>query len=463
MIEVSAVYRTPIEIWTMILYRALATPALPFIDGPYGYLGTDILKNIRLFPSKCALYKEFIMMKSTAETFRLVCRTWATILANIRYRCIFANYDGTSHPMTTNIDQCVYRVQISNDNDPDDENYECFLCACLFSDGGGPCFFLDRPHSKLEQQKNWIQVIDDTILTKAFQQVRILDLDNRKLDTKKLISFMPNLRALSLGFPGIRNNSAQSLAFLPRNSHLTHLKLTTLTWTSFCREFGGISSYLCSLQYLELFLFIGRDGKTDKIAPRVNWSLSTLRNLCIRGILECEVKEEFDTFVSHCGNTVTELIKTCSFEDLPDSLSSDSLSFLGEFPHLSLYGTSVDSIMALLISNSQFKAKPSYQPSTCRTLLLEGIIYSLSLEPERLIRGLVSLNTSWGFKYIILDDTWDSLQRSDIHQRWFKKFIDGALNTDLKFSDSNGIEIRDPKCTELWVSKGWMFKRHVYI
>jgi hypothetical protein len=76
MIEGSAFHRTPIEIWTMILYHALATPALPFIDGPYGYLGTDILGNMRLFPSKCALYKEFIMMKSTAETFRLVCRTW---------------------------------------------------------------------------------------------------------------------------------------------------------------------------------------------------------------------------------------------------------------------------------------------------------------------------------------------------------------------------------------------------
>jgi hypothetical protein len=223
--------------------------------------------------------------------------------------------------------------------------------------------------------------------------------------------------------------------------------LTALTWTSFCREFEAISPDLCPLQYLEVFFFTARDGKTDKIAPRVNWSPSTLRNLCIRGILEYEVKEEFNSFLSHCGNTVTELINTCSFEGLPDTLSSDSLSLLGQFPHLSLYGTSVDPIMALLISNSQLKAAPSYQPPASRTLFLEGIIYSLSFEPERLIRGLVSLKTSWGFKYIIIGDTWDSLKRSDIHQRWFKKFVDGALNTDLKFSDCDGIEIFDPKCT----------------
>jgi hypothetical protein len=184
--EESAAQRTPIEIWTIILQYTLATPSFPFTNDSYSHLETNILKNIHLFPFDCDLYREFLSMKKASQALRLVCRTWASILTSIPYRCVFANSDGLSCLISETENRIVERVQIIDE----DDDAHLGTCSRLFSGYYRPCLLSDRPHAAFEHQKDWMQRFDDGILRELFRHVRILRLDNRKLDAKKLISFI---------------------------------------------------------------------------------------------------------------------------------------------------------------------------------------------------------------------------------------------------------------------------------
>jgi hypothetical protein len=71
LMEQSAIQRTPIEIWTIVLHYSLATPSFPFTNDSYGHLDTNIQKNINLFPFECDLYREFLSMKNSDTSARL--------------------------------------------------------------------------------------------------------------------------------------------------------------------------------------------------------------------------------------------------------------------------------------------------------------------------------------------------------------------------------------------------------
>lgn len=82
----SALERTPVEIWTLILGHAIASPLSPFLeDGtmPYG-----LIENLDSFANWCYSSKR---LRNTILRLRSVCRTWSDILKGVPIECAFLN------------------------------------------------------------------------------------------------------------------------------------------------------------------------------------------------------------------------------------------------------------------------------------------------------------------------------------------------------------------------------------
>ncbi|PVF99637.1 hypothetical protein CPB86DRAFT_796427 [Serendipita vermifera] len=441
-----AVQRTPVEIWSMILRHAVATPMLPFTDAARDHLGTNIVQNMLLFPQDCELYRKSAAINTTTKNLRLVCRTWADILEDVHQRCIFASDRGILNPYSdAKILHGAERVQITED---------FIMCNCCFAGGGKECLLQQEYDLYGEYDVDWLEQLENATLQHLFGQVRILSIDNWRFDIKKLIGMMPKLRALRL--IQTERCATQSIpSLIPQSFHLTHLHLAQLLWQDFCKHFQVRSTCLQPLLYLGLDFICKQSWRAQPESttlPRIEWDYPNLVNLYIRGTLPYEAKEEFDQFLRQCGRNVTGFVNRCSFYKRGERIGPEGIPPEDRFPRLALYGTLFKSIIPFFSPNSQSDHSPSDKLSLSRSFLLCEFDTAFSSESEWLAEGLVKLMPEWGFTGIILDMDWGTFGNFKVYSSWFRKFFSVITTSNLLFSDNKGIDVRDMRCARFWDS-----------
>jgi hypothetical protein len=429
-----AIERVPIEIWTLILRKVISSPAFPFLDGSHGPLGSGVLFASHLFLSECDVYQETREVQRAITTLRLVCRSWELIASNFHRMCVITNCENTNYP-TKDIKtlKSVERIHAVSDGTR-------AWCFCSFIPSKEPCF-LEYPEddTSVREMRGWWEDLEDESVKEVLAGVRILSVGSTGLDMWKLIAQMPNLQVLSVRFPwGKYVRKIEPLHTFPFQPRLSHLHLTALTWATFCNTFSLQLPLLRSLRYLGLWLYRGED---DPIRREVEWNLPKLETLSIRGKVQFEVKEEVGSLILQCGHTIGE------FVDRLDYLGRDfETPKENKFPRLHTYGSELNYLMR------SFKEIPPAQPTHLRNLLLYNIDWRCAEDYALLAEQFITYMRRWGFNNVIFMTSWSDLKfpYDESLYRTYNQFFGEFMKTELDFSDTDGIELRDPRCDRFW-------------
>jgi hypothetical protein len=437
--------RVPVEIWTIILRRAIATPVLPFFGESQDFLESGILPNLRLFAQQCDLYREARQVQRTVSTFRLVCRLWNSILSSVHSNCVITNYESHNYP-TKDIKglSTVERLYVGTIDE------EAF-CFCSRSAAKAPCFLkIPQKDASTPEGAGWWEDLGDERLKKLLYGVRILSLDNWNFDLDKLIVTMPNIRAMVINFiyQELTEKIVLPFTVLSCQSQLTHLKLGTLDWSTFREQFHPQVPHLRQLRYLDLVFYSSKAGHPAE--RELKWNLPKLESLMMRGSIESQGKEEVTQFVQQCRQNLKGFVDTVQIYAGSALTRSSGPPQENQFPRLRTYGTDMFNINTHSIEATQTELTGS------RTLIIYSFNSGLYASEITFIAArLISYMRKWGFRSAILPTSWHSLNSSFYSSRsvkWllYKEFFGEFMKTDLKFSDSDGIELRDPHCYRFW-------------
>jgi hypothetical protein len=443
--EGRSIERVPVEIWTVILRRAIATPVLPFFGESHDFIDSEILLNLRLFAPQCELHREARQVQRTVSTFRLVCHLWNSILSNFRSNCVITNYESHNYP-TKDIKGlgAVERLYVGA---IDEETF----CFCSRSPTRANCFLkMLQPDVSTQEEAGWWEDLGDERLKSLLYGVRIFSLDNWGFDIHRLIVMMPKIRAMSINFiyQELTEKIILPFTFLSSQSQLTHLKLATLDWTTFRNQFHPQVPHLRQLRYLDLVFYSSQAGHPAE--RELKWNLPKLESLMMRGSIEPQGKEEVTQFVQQCRQNLKGFVDTVQIYAGSALTRSSGPPQESQFPRLHTYGTDMFNINTHSIEATQTESTGS------RTL----IIYSFNSglydgEITFIAARLISYMRKWAFSQAILPTSWHSLKSSFYSSRsskWplYRGFFGEFMKTDLKFSDSEGIELRDPHCYRFW-------------
>jgi hypothetical protein len=429
----------PVEIWTMILRKAISSPIFPFLEEPDGPLDSGIHYNLGLFLYECELYRGIREAERTTTTLRLVCRSWNSILLHFRPICIITNCGATNYPSKDiRTLEAVKRIHVAVKD-------VGLFCSCEISEVEGPCFYeLPAGDPSTRAIPGWWEDLENENFKALLSGVRILSLDNWSIDIRKLISLTPNIQALWINFPYKTYTPATySLStLLSSHSQLSHLQLSTLRWSIFCDDFSPQLSLLRSLRYLDLHL-----EAYNPVDREVEWNIPGLESLCIRGNLSFEVKEEVDNFIQQCGRTIKEFVYLLSYDGPMTTPIDPPLE--SRFPRLRTYGSDLDSI------KHQLNEFPPSKPRHSRNLLIYYFNLGFDEYGAPLAGPLISYMRRWSFNSVLLLTSWSDMKSSYDNtpsslSYIFEDFFGEFMKTDLKLFDADGIELRSPLCSRFW-------------
>ncbi|PVF95371.1 hypothetical protein CPB86DRAFT_817280 [Serendipita vermifera] len=275
----------------------LMTPLLPFIDESHNHLSTSIMQTDDLFSEACDAYNECQKMEAPIKALRLVCRLWASILANSLNRCVLTDLEDINYPgRDTRILKGVERLQIALDEG----------CFCLFTSEVQQCFYSQAiTPTSTGMSQSWWRDLQNQTTKKFLNQVRIFVAVDWEAHTKSILGLMPQLRALGIYFSRVRGPT-DPLSILPRKSCITHLSLQSLTWDDFSIYFTKGYCSLHRLRYLDVeFTSIRRSTEFTDTRPKPEYSAFQLESLIIRGTLSVP-KEDLDPFLPLWGKDVRD-------------------------------------------------------------------------------------------------------------------------------------------------------------
>ncbi|PVF99642.1 hypothetical protein CPB86DRAFT_783528 [Serendipita vermifera] len=389
--EESAIQRTSVEIWIVILHYATETALLPFIDDSHNQLDSGILRNAELFAADGDAYREILNSKENTKNLRLVCRTWAAILSKSLNRCVLTSFGPLNLPgKTTKALERVERLQIVDFKSS--YGLYSFRQNTLFF----PPFVEPAPNFEIP----WWIGSDDQTLKGFLSNVRILTISNPEFDLKRFLALMPGLRALSLAV----HPNFEAISLLPKcvsnHSHLTHLSISNLNWREFIGYFGTRSHTFHSLRYLDIE-FTRYPGGPNRIqGESVEWVIPRLHSLIIRGSVQA-TREDVEPFLYQCGQSVKEFIDFCPYRGL--SASFGAIPFEDYFPHLSTYGTHFSFVIQGEVGTSEKELTSIREDqSSPRLLILEGFGPMYHVKPEDAATKLGSYMKSSGFGEVTL-------------------------------------------------------------
>ncbi|PVF95976.1 hypothetical protein CPB86DRAFT_875320 [Serendipita vermifera] len=268
----SAVGRTPVEIWRLIFLHAIASPLLPFTE--HGKLSTDLIDNLQTFSASCRHYRTYRdVTQATIERLRLVCRAWAELLRDSASECVLTDLS-SNHHKSEQRNQLAKRVHVWSgeccDCDSDSE-----IMECDFAQDYGTI--------------NWTKdSSDDEFLYSRFPSVEVLIVDPLPISSLRCLKPLSRLVALSLhgGTWVDAKWSMEDLSlYTPR---LTHLDISYLHEKSKLL-FEKVTHP--SIHFLSLHM----DPRHPQAPPGkiMDWTFPALETLHIRGYFWLE----HETFV----------------------------------------------------------------------------------------------------------------------------------------------------------------------
>ncbi|PVF94199.1 hypothetical protein CPB86DRAFT_789308 [Serendipita vermifera] len=454
--EESATQLVPVEIWTIILRQAVATPNFPFIDKADNHPNYGSIYGSLLFCDDCVAYRESRKMRQAITALQLVCRLWASILSNYRV-CIFTDrgicsFPGRALRQLKGVERIYMTAQVDGQ-----AIIESLPCSCSLS-FEKPCLFDLQYQNYLSQYSvGWWEGLWDEQLKELLLGVRMLSLvlDGRKIAIEKLISLMPTLQAIRIRFDPKDNVPGFSPfpTLFSRQSQLTHLELSRLTWTSFYFYFFPLTSRLQTLRYLKLSFSWAQER--SPIAQNIKWDFRGLNTLAISGVVHLGVKEEILEFVRQCGATFTEFVDQVAFVQQGTIQLSTGALQEEQFPRLRTYGTQIGYIKYQLDSAPQIEPKSCCEATLRRSLILYGTKSRSRFRNGLTMGQLISYMKIWGFDRAILPERWSDLKTSSKEKDssapcYYEKVSRWFMETDLMLLDRDGIDVRDPRCDRFW-------------
>ncbi|CAG8521688.1 11563_t:CDS:2 [Acaulospora colombiana] len=350
--------------------EATTAAILPFIDGSYNKLGSGILQNDKLFAEDGDIYYDVKVMEKNINNLRLVCRTWAAILANSRNRCVMTNLNTFNLP-----------------------GKSTFSYPPL--DTGAP------------SEIPWWRDFDNEQLKEILANVRILVIRHLSIDLKRFLDLMPGLRAFSLSMNSRFGIISMPSTYISHHPHLTHLSLSDIKWKQFAEYFSVKGPRFLSLRYLDINFTNSPRNSISSQDERVDWSISQLDSLIFRGSVEENTREDFKSFIGKCGQTVTEFIDFGPYREFHEP---SSIPFQDHFPYLSTYGTCFSFLIEGDLTTPGKES--SFNPGNRhRLLILEGFCPRDSLGPEEAASRLRAYMRALGFNEVLLVE--DALDRQN--------------------------------------------------
>jgi hypothetical protein len=396
-------YRIPIEIWTLILHFACASPFSPFLDQAHNHLSTSVILNEKLFDHERHISKQYQDFDNFITTFRLVCRTWAAIVDSLGRRYIFTDKKKTSYPPCyTKKLWVVERIYILDSN---------LRTHCFCGKGAKTCRLYEckSKHKVLQRQHQKWWRMSGADLQEALRNVKILS-QTMQFYPDKLLEAAKNIRALSMSIGNdmdrLNMPSFRNLAYL------SHLSLCDIYAGSFFEAYAAGSINLPHVEYLVLEnVLYHLSSRPPSVFSQTFPSFPRLKTLIIKSHIGLRFDDAFNHFFMDCGRTVRE------FVELPNpyarNIEPKTLPELAKyFPNLHLYGISLQSSLESSIS-SQADIQDAYfmlyiPKSTSFTLLLydfEAFLLRLN-ESARLLNVVTA---RWKITHIMMNQTWDKL------------------------------------------------------
>ncbi|CAG8692993.1 15348_t:CDS:2 [Acaulospora colombiana] len=429
----SAVQRTPIEVWTLILYHAIATPLLPFVDESHNHLSTSIIQTIDLFSDACPAYKT---CRGTEKTIKIGYPSKGISALKGVERLEFAR-------------DCYctdFKFLDDTENDLEDD------IGCL----------VEYISPRGEAEVPWWRNIEDEMTRQLIRQVRIFSSYEHEFYTKKILGLMPQLQALSLRSSQRSEPLTSLLSLLPPESHITHLEICGIPWMEFTSYFSKGRCNLPCLRYLHLAFDFRSLWDTNNTKYTGEWAAFQLESLIITGSLGVDA-EYLDPFLSVWGKTIREYVDDShSPHGLTKAASApNGIPPFHHFPQLSLYGTRLETIITGLDTQNQSqKVSTPYPTRNPRTFLLKIRYTGLECDPEEAALRFIAYVQEYGFVEVVLNKSWTYLRKMwDFHKpseplsegaQWNKTFFQTLLREGLNVMDINFISIGDGRSRMLW-------------
>ncbi|PVF91551.1 hypothetical protein CPB86DRAFT_878451 [Serendipita vermifera] len=418
--------RTPIEIWEKIFHHVTRSPLLPFTED--GKLTADLVDNLLLFAAYCETYDAYrVRTQAVVERLRLVCRTWANLLAPKTNELLLTDWKGHLYPSI----QFTFTTKLGYFTD---RHCTCLRMECIY-----------RTHRDRLGKYRWKgvgQIRDTRAFHERFPRLRILGCDEVDRFAKAL-GMVTNLQALQVF--GIPDAPASDL--LPLLDRLTHLDLSPIPIDS---QLSHEKLVLPTLQYLSMQLKDPSGLSRGEVMGQ--WNFPSLRTLYIDGDVHEETeKETIHRFVMRHvkGLDGLGLVYTLRKDGWKSAAQAPAGLWDCVYPNLDVLGVNIQYLCEG--GEIPWVRRDTRQDCKVCTIVVSGLEYA-PLDGESGIACLLKeIGRIWGVKVFVCTKSWEAVRRGIFEIPRRNEHLHGpiveiaqSLRHVIEMLDSEGMVMMDP-------------------
>ncbi|KAG8817877.1 hypothetical protein FRC17_011054 [Serendipita sp. 399] len=423
--HISAIHRTPVEIWRMIFTFALRTWLLP---DEYSRLVDDLL----LFDNGCTSYAEYKRIEDIRRQLRLVCKLWNAILCDAGIRLTISNFHDLALPSLPTLSHAM-RV------DPPAQN----SCTCRKK-----C-----PHNP----RTWVTLAAtpdgsggslDSVL-KAPGNARVILLPrNSQFRNTILDALSYARRAHSLGCDSSFLREIQAPRLQNLFKRLTHLSISVLSTIDMT-----LAPHLPRLRYLQLGLNLRHALPESGCVPLSKWKFTQLTSLVLEGfIIEACHKEILQFGLNHSTFLKNLILRYHIYCNGYNRSPRIEIPHLRQFRRLEVLGVDLQALNeSVIFEDLSHPSHLSLLLSDCIDLYSKNRDWLMCVAGQcvRLCTPPVSL-----FDQVILLQSWDQVYhhwdavigRGMAWRRSFSPastFFEELERQGIRIADRNGVGLQD--------------------
>ncbi|PVF95969.1 hypothetical protein CPB86DRAFT_553542 [Serendipita vermifera] len=383
----SAVERTPVEIWRLILGYAVTTPFHPFTE--MGVLSTHLSDNFNIYSEMCPIHLMYQDAEATMGRLRLVCRIFADFLRGY-----------TSNLLTRDPGTCYYMPERANN-----AIGKGFLFPSAFYRRN--IHYLQwRSYTYIEDNGpiGWtVGKLDEQLLDSCIPNVGILILG--PLITLCLNFLIPLSNLVVLSF---------QVSSAPVSWSMTELS-TCAPWLShlYVKELSAGSKLFANqlihpnLRYLSLEIVL---RGTRPHLKRINWAFPSLQTFVVHGTVSGLSHITIDSFIARHGKGLIGLDIGYHLDNrVPATLAPLTRILWNNCPNLKAFGMDVFNFF----TNQNFGLLRETREGPAMELLLHGLDRHL-FRPLRVTNILQRLRSRWNVTKVIYPSPWNQLSKTQL-------------------------------------------------
>jgi hypothetical protein len=438
----SPALRLPVELWRIILFEAVATPILPYTDPNRAALRVGLVECIDLFSTSCKIYNEYRGNQFNLTNFRLVCRTWATLLQDFCGLCSVTDLNTILRPSRSK--EYLVKSERAQIDEMTILGCKCSSKKASLSPLEVTCVLLQR--SEKDKNARYKLIRQDLMSTIIHPRTRILLLSVGYINLDVPLALVPNLLALSLH---MNFNFVWTTGISRALRGITHLSLSAVTQEA-VEEFPP-SMQLENIQFLSLTLLLtsGTRKPSNSIG---DWRFPNLHSLWLKGTVEKVFVQSVYDFLDGCGGSISELFLELHLSDI--GANNEPVHIFDRwamFPNLRAFGSEFKILFS--DASADFLESTWFNRSSPHplTLLLSDFFpppQSSQLQANLIVRRL----SAWNVNKIILTETWSTLYDKltcpslswHVHTpdilRKAKQIFDAILLTGIPLYDKTGTK-----------------------